>query len=230
MELEGIKRNFEIIKSRIAEAASNVNRNANDVKLIAVSKTKPKEMVEAAYKTGILDFGENKPQEAKQKYSDLKDLNINWHIIGSLQTNKVKMITPFCSLLHSLDRINLADALQKRLEFEDRKLDCLVQVNISGEVSKSGIEPEKVDEFISSLQAYDRLNIKGLMTIAENTDNEQKTRDNFKQMKEIYEVTQQKKRNLEMKYLSMGMSGDFEIAIEEGANMIRIGSSIFGSR
>lgn len=230
MELEKIQENLKVVNKLIAEAADKSGRNLEDIELIAVSKTKPKELIESAYSLGIKNFGENKPQEAKQKHSNLKDLNINWHIIGSLQTNKVKMITPFCTLLHSLDRESLAEALQKRLEFEDRKLDCLVQVNISGEVSKSGIEPEKVDEFISSLQAYNRLNIKGLMTIAENTNNEQKIRDNFKRMKETYEVTQQKNNDLEMKYLSMGMSGDFEIAIEEGANMVRIGSSIFGLR
>lgn len=226
-----ILENINHIRENISSACLKVGRSVSEVKLIAVSKTKPVELIKNAYDCGIVDFGENRPQEAKEKYEQLSSLNINWHLIGQVQTNKVKYITRFCYLLHSLDRIELADALQKRLEFENKEMDCLVQVNTSGEDTKSGMIPEKTIEFVKQLQNYQRLKIKGLMTIAENTDDEMRVRDNFKMLKNIFEKLRSEKfYNSEMKELSMGMSSDYEIAIEEGATMIRVGSSIFGGR
>ncbi|HCR85389.1 MAG TPA: YggS family pyridoxal phosphate-dependent enzyme [Alphaproteobacteria bacterium] len=226
-----ILNNISQINDKIAELCSKSGRNISEVKLIAVSKTKPIELIKQVYDAGIIDFGENRPQEAKEKSEQLSGLNINWHLIGQVQTNKVKYITKFCYLLHSLDRLELAEALQKRLEFENKKMDCLVQVNTSGEQTKSGIIPDNADEFLKQLQTCDRLNIKGLMTIAENTNDKIKVRDNFKSFKNIFEELKSKSfSNVEMKELSMGMSSDFEMAIEEGATMIRVGSSIFGNR
>lgn len=203
----------------------------NDLTIVAVSKTKPIEDIKTAYKLGIKDFGENYIQEAFEKAEILKELKINWHFIGSVQTNKVKYLTKFCYLLHSLDRVSLADALQKRLQFENKKMNCLIQVNTSGESTKSGVSPDEFFDFANYLSKLDSLNILGLMTVAENSDNKHIIGQNFRLLKSFFEDLKSKNySNFNMKYLSMGMSGDYDIAIEEGSNMLRIGSTIFGAR
>ncbi len=228
MEITG---NIAKVKSRINEVCKNSGRNPADTKIIAVSKTKPIEDIKEAYKNGFTDFGENYIQEALDKY-ELLDKNINWHFIGALQTNKVKLLTKFPCLFHSLDRESLASTLQSRLESEDKTLDCLIQVNTSGEETKSGITPDNsinFAEFIS--RNCNRIKIKGLMTIAENSDDRTKIRNNFRELKELRDkIKNLNLSNFDMRELSMGMSDDFEIAIEEGATMIRIGSLIFGNR
>lgn len=226
-----IKLNLENLKTDISQICKSCGRDSAEIKLVAVSKTKPVELIKQAYECGVKDFGENYIQEAETKSEQLKDLDINWHVIGPVQTNKVKHITRFCSLLHSLDREALAEALQKRLEFENKTIDALIQINTSGEATKSGISPEKLFELAKYISTKDRIKIKGLMTIAENTDDENSIRRNYKQLKQLFnELKVIHYTNFDLKELSMGMSSDYKIAIEEGATLIRIGSTIFGAR
>jgi pyridoxal phosphate enzyme (YggS family) len=236
-----IKNNIITIKQKIELAKQKAGRS-DEITLIAVSKTKPVELIEQAYNCGQIDFGENRVQEAFEKAehfqnSNIKYSNIKWHLIGHLQSNKVKHAVKFASLIHSVDSFYLAEALQQRLDFEAKNggktsQDILVQVNTSAEDSKSGVEPEKAIEFIKEISQFKRLNIKGLMTIGKLTENQNEIRDCFKKLNEIFLFAKYNlySENMEMKHLSMGMSGDFEIAIEEGATLIRVGSSIFGNR
>ena len=226
-----IRDNLEKLRKEISDICHSCGRNPDDVKLLAVSKYKPEAMVKEAFNSGQIDFGENIIQEVSKKAENLKSMNLNWHIIGSVQTNKVKYITSFCNLLHSLDRTSLADALQKRLEFEGAEMNCLIQVNTSGEESKSGVEPKDLTNFAKYTSGLDRIKVKGLMTIAENTKDANAIRDNFRKLKNLFDdLKQEKLSNIKMQELSMGMSGDYKIAIEEGATIIRIGSKIFGTR
>ena len=225
-----IEQNINDLQSKIQDFTIKSGLNKN-VTLVAVSKTKPIEDIKAAFVCGVKNFGENYIQEAFEKAEILKELHLNWHFIGAVQTNKVKFLTKFCYLLHSLDRVSLADALQKRLQFENKKMNCLIQVNTSGESTKSGISPQEFDDFANYVSKLDRLNILGLMTVAENSEDKNAIRQNFKQLKNLFEAVKNKNyTNFNMQYLSMGMSGDYDIAIEEGSNMLRIGSTIFGLR
>jgi pyridoxal phosphate enzyme (YggS family) len=225
-----IKYNIDNLIIKIKDLSKSLNNNV-PINIIAVSKTKPIEDIKTAYNCGIKDFGENYIQEALEKSEILKELHINWHFIGSVQTNKVKYLIKFCYLLHSLDRVSLADALQKRLQFENKKMNCIIQVNTSGESTKSGISPQEFDDFTNYVSKLYRLNIVGLMTVAENSEDKNAIRQNFKQLKNLFEEVKNKNYpNFNMQYLSMGMSGDYDIAIEEGSNMLRIGSTIFGAR
>ncbi len=229
-----ISENLTKIRNEISEICNNVNRNAAEIKIIAVSKTKSVADIKLAINAGQLDFGENYIQEAIQKYNELsnENLNFNLHFIGNLQSNKIKYLTKFCYLFHSLDRLSLAKELNKRLILENKTMQCLLQVNSSGEVSKSGCKPSEANEIIKVISnEYQNIKIIGLMTIAENSINESEIRDNFKLTKEIFEkIKSQNFPNIAMKELSMGMSGDYKIAIKEGATMLRIGSAIFGAR
>lgn len=231
MGIMKIKENLSKTISEIQDVCKSCNRDPEDVKLIVVSKRKPLKMITEAFDAGQIDFGENNVMEAKEKFEQLANDNVRWHIIGSLQTNKVKYITGFCHLLHSLDRPSLADKLQQRLEFEDKYLECLIQVNTSGEETKSGVSPERLQEFAEYVSNKNRIRVKGLMTIAENSNDDGNIRKNFSNLREIFEALKIKNiPNFDMKELSMGMSNDYKIAIEEGATMIRVGSAIFGKR
>lgn len=229
-----IPQHIETLRKDISKICFDAGRNSDEIKLVAVSKTKPVEDIETALAAGITDFGENYIQEAFDKYEKLteKIAPAQLHFIGSVQTNKVKFLTKFCYLLHSLDRESLAKELDKRLKFENKIMDCLIQVNTSGEVTKSGIVPEKtinLAEIIS--EKYQNIKVKGLMTIAENSDSENSIRENFRELKNIFnQLKNFNLPNIEMRELSMGMSNDYKIAIEEGATILRIGSLIFGQR
>ena len=231
LKMSLISQNIEQLKKDIADICKSYGRKPSEIKVVAVSKTKPVEMIKQAYQTGIHDFGENYVQEADQKYQLLKETGIKWHFIGPIQTNKVKYLTKSCNLLHSLDRKSLADALNKRLESEGKNLDCLIQVNTSGETTKSGVHPDKLFELAEHISKLGRLKVRGLMTIAENTSDEKSIRENYKLLKKLLKELKVKDyANFYPKELSMGMSGDYKIAIEEGATIIRIGSTIFGKR
>ncbi len=220
-----------ILKNEIEHLRNLTKYNNQNFSLIAVSKTKPIEMIEELSKAGQVHFGENNILEALDKAEKLKEYDIKWHLIGSVQTNKVKYITRFCDLLHSLDRKSLANKLQKRLEIENKNLDCLIQVNTSKEESKSGVYPNEVIDFAKYVSTLPNLKVKGLMTIGENSGIEKNIRENFRELKKIFEnIKSLNLPNFNMQELSMGMSGDYKIAIEEGATMVRIGSAIFGTR
>lgn len=225
-----IRDNLERIIEQIENAKRHSLTNEN-VELIAVTKTRTIEEIQEVINCGQLDIGENKVQELKDKIDLLKNSSINYHMIGNLQTNKVKYIYDKTKLIHSLDRINLVEEISKRAKRDNIYVDCLIEVNIAGEQQKGGVEYNKVQNFIEECMKYENVNIKGLMTVAPNTNDEVYLRNCFRRMFELNEkIKNSNYENVEMKHLSMGMSGDFEIAIEEGSNMVRIGTSIFGNR
>ncbi|MCX2742827.1 YggS family pyridoxal phosphate-dependent enzyme [Mangrovivirga sp. M17] len=201
--------------------------------LVAVSKTKPKEDIKSLYDDGHRVFGENKAQELKEKHEELPK-DIQWHMIGHLQRNKVKYIAPFVNLIHSVDSKRLAKEINKQGRKNERIIDCLLQVHIAEEESKFGFDENEIVEIINSgeFDEYNNIRIVGLMGMATFTDDSDQIRKEFKSLKEIFDRISSidSNDNIEMKYLSMGMSNDFNIAIEEGSNMIRVGSKIFGER
>ncbi len=226
-----IKENLEQVRQNIADAAGKVGKRPEDITLVMATKTVDSERIREAIKAGGRIIGENKVQEALKKYEILKREGAEWHFIGHLQTNKVRDVLKFADMIHSVDRLHLVEKLDQRLQQEGRSLDILIQVNTSHEESKYGISPEEAISLVRQTARYDTLKICGLMTIGLFTKDEVIIRKCFKALKEIYDaITKEGIDRVCMKYLSMGMSGDYRIAIEEGANMVRIGTAIFGSR
>lgn len=225
-----IKKNIMYIKQNIDNIKKEINRQ-DEVKLMAVTKTVDVDKVLEAIDAGITDIGENKPQELARKYEVIGD-KVRYHLIGTLQTNKVKYIIDKAYMIHSLDRISLCEEIQKRAEKIDKIVNCLVQVNISKEESKHGLDRELVIDFIKDVsENYKNIHIKGLMTMAPFIDDEEEIRKVFKGLKDLsLEINNLNIPNVEMDTLSMGMSHDYKIAIEEGATIIRVGTSIFGQR
>lgn len=214
----------------IAENLDKIRNSIPEgVKLVAVSKTKPVEDIKEAYDCGIRDFGENKVQEFLTKYDEFGD-DVRWHLIGHLQVNKVKYIVGKVFLIHSLDSVKLLKELEKRYSKENLYADALIEINIGREESKSGILLEDLDELISECKKCSNVRIKGLMTVIPIGD-EESNKKYFSQMKNLFEkLKSMNLKNVEMKYLSMGMTGDYKTAILEGANIVRIGQGIFGKR
>jgi PLP dependent protein len=229
--LSFLRQNLEIVKGDIKNACEKANRDTDNVILIGVTKTVDIPVIEEAIELGVTHVGENKPQELVRKYEAIGD-KVKWHLIGTLQTNKVKYIVDKVHMIHSLDRKSLCDEIEKRAQGIDRVINCLVQVNISNEESKHGLSKEDVIPFIKDVSAnYKNIKIKGLMTMAMNSDNPEETRWVFKELKALSnEIKNLNIENVDIDYLSMGMSNDFKIAIEEGSNMVRVGTSIFGER
>lgn len=220
--------NLEAIEDRIAQAARRSGRSVNEIRLLPVTKTVPAHILRFAHAAGIRDFAENKLQEARDKSADLADLDINWAIVGHLQTNKVKYLARLASEFHALDSIRLASELQHRLQLEDRTLDVYVQVNTSGEDTKFGLHPDALPAFIEGLSDYPRLHPRGLMTLAIFSSETEKVRACFRLLRRLRDAVE--RLNPAITGLSMGMSGDFEMAIEEGASVVRVGQAIFGKR
>lgn len=219
------------VRARIAAACRRAGRNPDEVGLLPISKTVPADRLRKAVLAGISALGENKVQEAKAKAEALRDLPLSWSIVGHLQTNKAKEVARFASEFQALDSLRVAEALERRLEIEDRTLDVLVQVNTSGEASKFGLAPEDVAGFVRELPAFTRLRVGGLMTLAVFSAEEERVRRCFRLLRGLRErLRQDGPDGLAFDALSMGMSGDFEIAIEEGATMVRVGQAIFGPR
>ena len=229
-DLNFIYENCEKIKARINAAAIKAGRNTDDIKVIAVSKTVDTARITKALEWGISDLGENRVQELCDKF-DIINMKCKWHLIGHLQTNKVKYILDKVSMIHSLDRLELANEIQKRAEKANRQVEALVQVNISAEDSKYGISPESALDFIKELSKMGNIKVKGLMTIAPLAENPEDVRWVFAGLRKLLiDISKENIDNIDMDYLSMGMSNDFEVAIEEGSNMLRIGTAIFGKR
>ena len=223
-----IIQNIAVIHNRIKSACTNCGRDSQGVKLLLATKTVSAEKILIALQTGENLIAENKLQELKEKYKTLKATPHLTHFIGHLQTNKIKEVIKYANCIQSLDRIELAEKLQKRLEFEDKTIDVFVQVNTSYEESKFGIAPEKALDFALQVQQLERLHIKGLMTIGLFSAETEKVRKCFKLLKNIQD--QMLEKNIPVHELSMGMSGDLETAIEEGSTIIRVGTAIFGKR
>ena len=229
--MDNIKCNMIDIKNKIDKACELSNRNKEEVTLIAVSKTVDVDAIKEAINSEATDFGENKPQELARKFETIGD-DVNWHLIGSLQTNKVKYIIDKVYMIHSIDRLSLCDEIQKRAEKIGKTINCLIQVNISKEESKHGILEEDAIDFVKTIaKNYPNIRIKGLMTMALNTDDKELVRSVFKGLKDLaIKIDKENIENISMDELSMGMSNDFEIAVEEGATFVRVGTSIFGQR
>jgi pyridoxal phosphate enzyme (YggS family) len=223
-----VKDNLETINKKIKEAALKVNRDPQEIKLVAVTKTATLEQIEEAINEGVKIIGENKVQEAKKKYQVLTT-EVKWHLIGHLQTNKVKYAVEIFDLIHSVDRIKLAKEIDNRSVQFKKTIDVLIEVNISGEETKYGYNPEKVEAFLKEISEFSGIRVRGLMTIAPISKGKEEVRPYFRRLRELSERIRDKNiKNIKMDYLSMGMTDDFEIAIEEGANIVRIGRGIFG--
>lgn len=223
-----IEKNLNAVKARIAEAAAACGRNAEDIKLIAVTKTYPIELMNEAIRLGVTDIGENKPQEVRDKFEHV--LPVRWHLIGHLQSNKVKYVINRCLMIHSVDSIKLMNEIERLAALHNRDIDILIQVNISGEESKSGIDPQDLEGLLLHAAELKHTYVKGLMTIAPKAEFGDVS-IHFENMQKLYnEIKGRNYTNVSMEELSMGMSGDFETAIKYGATMVRVGSAIFGAR
>ena len=217
-----------VLVDNIARVRDIVKSHAQDVVLIAATKTQSKETIDEFVRIAP-DFilGENRVQELVEKY----DERYAWHFIGRLQTNKVKYIIDKVALIHSLDRKDLADEIEKQARKHDKVQDCLVEINMGGELSKGGIAPESLFEFVDSLKDFKHLRIVGIMSVLPNLEDKNQLRELYQQLKNLYDELKTKKQpNLDVKYLSAGMTNDFEIALDCGSNMIRLGRLLFGER
>lgn len=216
------------IQKKIQDSASRVGRNPLDILLLAITKTISTDNIQKAYDAGLKNFGENRVQEALEKIP-LLPWDVRWHLIGQLQTNKINKTLGRFVLIHSIDSTELAQAVAQRQG--DHTQDVLLEVNTSGEASKSGVEPSQAFLTAQTLSRLPHLKLKGLMTVGPLTDDRQKQRDAFKKLKELFEKIQAERwAGDSFSILSMGMSGDFEMAIEEGSTLVRVGSAIFGAR
>ncbi len=225
-----IKRNLESVQKNIENACKKADRDLKNVQLIAVSKTKPVSMLQEAYDAGVRDFGENKVQEILEKYDKLPS-DIRWHMIGHLQRNKVKYIIDKVTLIHSVDSLRLAEEISKEAVKHNLTMPILVELNIAGEESKFGMSFSECEEMIRAISKLPNLQIKGLMTVAPFVENAEENRQHFKAMKQLsVDIMTKNIDNVCMDILSMGMTGDYEVAIEEGSNMVRVGTGIFGER
>jgi len=226
-----IARNVAAVETRIASACERAGRDPAGVRLLPVSKTVEERRIRLAHQAGLRTLGENKVQEARGKAEAMADLDIAWSVIGHLQTNKAKYVARFASEFQALDRLKAAEALDRRLQIEGRSLDVFVQVNSSGEASKYGLAPEDVPAFMRELPAFSALKVRGLMTLAVFTAEAERVRRCFRLMRDLRDrLRQDAPDGLSFNALSMGMSGDYEIAIEEGATVVRVGQAIFGPR
>lgn len=221
---------IEEVKAQIAEAANKVNRNPQDITLIAVSKTYPTSAIEEAIEVGCRDFGENHVQELCQKIEEIHR-PVNWHLIGHLQTNKVKYIIGKTSLIHSLDRLKLAEEIEKQSAKAGVITKVLLEVNVANEASKHGFKIEEVMSAITVISKMKHIKVEGLMTVAPFVAEPEENRAIFRKLYDLsVDIQKQKFDNISTNILSMGMSNDYKIAIEEGATMVRIGTAIFGNR
>ena len=212
------------------ETAKACGRNPDDITLIAVSKTKPLSCIEDLIKIDVNDFGENKVQELCDKYENVSK-PVNFHLIGHLQTNKVKYVVDKACLIHSLDSIKLAKEIQKEAAKKNRIVQVLVEVNVANEESKFGLRVDDVLSFLEEISTYSNIHVNGLMTIAPFVDDPEENREHFRRLKQLsLDIISKNIDNIDMNVLSMGMTNDYQVAIEEGATMIRVGTAIFGAR
>ncbi len=225
----GIKENLDIIEGNISSAAQKSGRRREDVLLLAVSKTVDIARMEEAKALGLIDMGENKPQEINRKFYEIE--GIRWHQIGHLQTNKVKYVIDKVCLIHSVDSLKLAEEINKRAAAKEITMDILIEVNISGEEAKHGIHPDEAENLALQISRLPNVRVKGLMTVAPFVDDPEDNRKYFRQMKKLFvDIESKNYDNIDMEYLSIGMTNDYIVAVEEGANIVRIGTGLFGAR
>ena len=225
-----IQENLAKVEENIAQACKRCGRNLEEVTLIAVSKTKPVTMIQEALACGKREFGENKAQEMKEKYEVLPK-DIKWHFIGHLQTNKVKYVVGRACLIHSVDSLRLAEAIEAESAKKDVISDILIEVNVAEEESKFGLKTEETIDLVENIAKLPHIRIKGLMTIAPFVRNQEENRVVFRKLRELsVDIAKKNIDNVSMSVLSMGMTNDYEVAIEEGATYVRVGTGIFGER
>ena len=225
-----VKENYKYIKQQVDETARNCGRDPEDITLIAVSKTKPLENIEELIAIGVKDFGENKVQELCDKYENVS-APVNFHLIGHLQTNKVKYIVDKACLIHSVDSVKLAQTIQKEAAKKGVIAQILIEVNVAEEDSKFGLHTEEVLPFVEEIASYPNVHVNGLMTIAPFVENPDENRGYFRTLKQLsLDIASKNIDNIDMNVLSMGMTNDYKVAIEEGATMVRVGTAIFGAR
>ncbi|MFT4294414.1 MAG: YggS family pyridoxal phosphate-dependent enzyme [Micropruina sp.] len=229
--VEDFRRNLDAVRARIAAAAERAGRSPDEVRLLPVSKTVPEQRLRNAIAAGMHQLGENKVQEAKRKHANLSDEDVAWSVIGHLQTNKAKDVAAFAAEFQALDSLRVAEALDRRLQAAGRSLDVYVQVNTSAEQSKYGLPPEQVPAFLRQLAQYSSLTVQGLMTLALFTSDVERVRACFVRLRTLRDRARDTDPDLlGPGNLSMGMSGDYEVAVEEGATCVRVGQAIFGAR
>ena len=225
-----LKEQLKEVERRIQAACDRAGRKREEVTLIAVSKTKPVSMIEETYQLGIHVYGENKVQELTEKYEILPK-DIEWHMIGHLQTNKVKYVVGRATLIHSVDSLHLAEAIEKESEKKNLVSDILIEVNVACEESKFGLKTDEVEKLVRDVAKLPHLRVKGLMTIAPFVENAEENRNIFRELKALsVDIAAKNIDNISMDILSMGMTGDYEVAVEEGATLVRVGTGIFGER
>lgn len=226
--MDTIKSNLASVRELIESAAKKCERDPASIELVAVSKTKPAALIREAYLAGQRVFGENYAQELRDKAEELKDLDISWHFIGHLQRNKAKYVAPVAAFVESIDSTELAEVINQRA---NRVIKCLIEVNIGGEGSKTGIASERVRELATYIMMHPNLDLRGLMVIPPFDTDPEKSRPYFKRLRELFDnLSTTLRPEKPFDTLSMGMSHDFEVAIEEGATLVRIGTAIFGGR
>ncbi|NMA92039.1 MAG: YggS family pyridoxal phosphate-dependent enzyme [Firmicutes bacterium] len=218
-----IAENYKELKEGIAAAARSRGRSPEEIRLVTVTKMVGPAEIRASIRLGMNDFGENRLQEALPKFEEFPD--VNWHFIGHLQSNKAYAVIRHCSLIHSLDRLSLARAIQRGGERLNRRVDCLVQVNISGEASKHGLAPEGLASFLKAVKNFSRIRVLGLMGMAPLVEDPEEARPYFRRLRELQQALATPE--VDLKELSMGMTNDYRVAIQEGATMIRVGSALF---
>ena len=223
-----VAENVQIIRSRIASACGRAGRSPEEIRLVAVSKTFDAMLIAEAVKAGVADIGENYVQEIRSKHESLNHLPIRWHFIGHLQSNKLKYIAPWISCIQAVDSVTIAREISKQAERSGREIEVLVEVNTSGERSKFGLSPGETPEILRQIAALPRLRLGGLMTIGPFLPDPEASRAGFRALRQLRDSAT--KEGLDLRDLSMGMTNDFEVAIEEGATILRIGTAIFGSR
>ena len=225
-----LKDNFDSVEKKVTEACKRAGRDRSEVTLIAVSKTKPVDMLREVYDAGARDFGENKVQEICEKYDQLPS-DIKWHMIGHLQRNKVRQVIDKAAMIHSVDSYRLAQEISVQAQKKGLTMPILIEVNIAGEESKFGISAEDTIQLVEEISMLPNLKIMGLMTIAPYVVDAEENRLYFRQIKQLsVDIKNKNIDNVSMDILSMGMTGDYEVAIEEGATMVRVGTGIFGAR
>lgn len=225
-----LQENLCAVETEIQKACERAGRSRDEVTLIAVSKTKPIDTLQEAYDLGVRIFGENKVQELSDKYEELPK-DIHWHMIGHLQRNKIKYIVDKVDLIHSVDSVRLAEAIDKEAAKKGVIANILIEVNVAKEESKFGLMPEEVEDFIDQISNYQNICVKGLMTIAPFVEDPEENRPIFAGLRKLsVDIAKKNVDNINMSILSMGMTNDYQIAIEEGATMVRVGTGIFGAR
>jgi PLP dependent protein len=226
-----LRENLQNIRNRIEQACFRVGRNPSEITLVAVSKTFPAEIIREGVAAGITDFGESYVQELTRKREELVKEPVNWHFVGPLQRNKVKYLIDFVNIIHSVESIRVCEEIEKRAARINRPITVFVEINMSGEEQKHGIQPGDAVSFFRESALFDHVRVRGLMTMAPFVDDPELARPAFRQLRDLRaRLLSDGVPEIQLRHLSMGMSNDFEVAIEEGATMVRIGSSIFGER